>query len=312
MVINVQKNSKENLSLLLSFLGCAIFGFSFLFSKQALVVATPFVLLAVRFFVAFGILNVLLLTGKFKINLKEKNIKSLLLLGLLQPIIYFICENFGVKFLATSFVGIIISLVPVTSLIFGTIFLKEKATSTQVIFIFLSVAGVFLTTLGQGSGNFSWIGFILLLGAVCSTSMFNVLSRKLSSEFSAFERTYIMFALGCITFVGIALVESMGNFQQLIVTPLMNTNFWISIFYLSALSSVGAFFMLNYAMTYLEVARTSIFANVTTIISILAGVIFLQESFGIFQLIGSVIILASVYGVNKKAKPAIPESASYG
>ena len=309
MVYKVQKNSKENISLLLSFLGCAIFGFSFLFSKQALTVATPFVLLAVRFFVAFFILNILLLTGKFKINLKGKNIKSLLLLGLLQPIIYFICENYGVKFLATSFVGIIISLVPVASLIFGTIFLKEKATPTQVIFIFLSVAGVFLTTLGQGSGSFSWIGFILLLGAVCSTSMFNVLSRKLSSEFSAFERTYIMFVLGCVTFVGIALVESMGNFQETIVIPLMNANFWVSIFYLSALSSVGAFIMLNYAMTYLEVARTSIFANVTTIISILAGVIFLQESFGIFQLVGSVIILASVYGVNKLAKSAVLESA---
>src|SRR5204862_345545 len=62
----------EKLSLLLAFLGFAIFGFSFMFSKEALEITTPFILLAVRFTVAFIILNLLLLTGKFKLHLKGK------------------------------------------------------------------------------------------------------------------------------------------------------------------------------------------------------------------------------------------------
>ena len=299
----MQNSRRENLSLLLAFSGYAIFGFSFIFSKQALRVSTPFVLLAVRFIIAFLILNLLILTGKFKVNFKGKNIKLLLLLGLIQPVIYFICENYGVKLSATSFVGTIVALVPVVSMVFGSIFLREKVTPFQIFCILISVLGVFLTTLGQHTGTFSWIGFILLLGAVFSTSMYNVLSRKISGKFSAFERTYIMFALGCFAFTGIAILQSLGNFSEMIFIPLSDANFWLSILYLSAVSSVGAFLMLNYAMTYVDVAKTAIFANITTIISILAGVLILKESFGLFQIIGSLIIIATVYGVNRPVNP---------
>lgn len=165
----------------------------------------------------------------------------------------------------------------------------------------ISVVGVFLTTLGQTSGSFSLIGFILLIGAVCATSMFNMLSRKISEEFTAFERTYVMFALGCVAFVGMALIESRGNIPEMIFMPMRNAGFWISVIFLSVVSSVGAFLMLNYAMTYLNVAKASIFANITTTISILAGVLILKENFGLYQVIGSTIIIASVYGVNQLA-----------
>lgn len=294
----MKRSTNERLSLLFAFLGYAIFGFSFIFSKKALAVATPFVLLAVRFTVAFLILNCLVLTGKFKINFKGKNIKLLLLLGVFQPISYFICENYGIKFSTTSFAGTILALVPVTSLIFGIMFLREKVRLFQVVCTLLSVVGVCFTTLGQVSGEFSWFGFVLLLGAVCATSMFNVLSRKISEEFTAFERTYVMFALGCVVFIGIALIMSRGKIQEIILVPMGNAGFWLSVIFLAGVSSVGAFLMINYAMTYLDVAKASIFANITTIISILAGVLLLEESFSFFQVLGIIIIMASAYGVN--------------
>jgi len=293
------QNKNEKTAILFSFLGYAIFGFSFIFSKQALTVATPFVLLAARFTVAFLILNCLVLTGKFKINLKGKNIKLLVLLGIFQPVIYFICENYGIELLSTSFVGTILALMPVASLVLGAILLKEKVRVFQVMCAIVSVIGVFLTTLGQASGSFSWIGFGLLLVAVFAACMFNVLSRKISEEFTAFERTYVMFALGCVTFIAIALIQTWGNIPEMILVPMANAEFWLSVVYLAGVSSVGAFLMLNYAVTYLDVAKASIFGNITTIISILAGVLILNESFSVYQVLGSIIIIASVYGVNR-------------
>jgi drug/metabolite transporter (DMT)-like permease len=295
--LNQTKN--EKLALLFSFLGYAIFGFSFIFSKEALRIATPFVLLAARFTVAFLIMNGLVLTGKFKVNLRGKSIKLLLLLGIVQPVIYFICENYGIQLLSTSFVGTIIALMPVSSLVLSVILLREKVRLFQVACAVVSVAGVFFTTLGQAAGSFSWIGFVLLLVAVLAASMFNVLSKKISEEFTAFERTYVMFALGCVTFITIALIQSWGNIPQMILAPMSDAGFWLPVVYLAAVSSVGAFLMINYAMTYLDVAKASIFGNITTIISILAGVLILQESFSVYQAIGSIIIIASVYGVNR-------------
>jgi drug/metabolite transporter (DMT)-like permease len=283
----------------MAFLGYAIFGFSFLFSKRALDIATPFVLVATRFTVAFLILNALLLTKRFTLDLKGKTIKTLFLLGLFQPILYFICETYGVKLLATSFIGTIVALVPIISALFGFLFLQERVRLFQVICAIFSVFGVFITTWGQSMGSFSWLGFILILLAVCSTSMFNVLSRSLSKQYTSFERTYVMFGLGSIIFTAMAFIQCRNNLQELLIAPLTNSDFWISIVYLAGISSVVAFLMLNYAITTLDVAKAAIFANITTVVTIFAGVFILNEDFGIPQIIGSVIIIASAYGVNR-------------
>ncbi len=298
----MKEQQRKNLAVILSVLGYAIFGFSFLFSKQALNVATPFVLLSVRFTVAFLLLNCLLLFRIRRLRLKGKKIGSLLLLGLIQPVVYFICENYGVTLSATSFIGTILALVPITSLAAARVFLKERIRPFQALCSLASVVGVFLTTMYQGSGSFSWLGFLLLLVSVFAGTMFNVLSRKISVRFSPFERTYVMFALGSAVFTCIALIQSAGNFQEMVIVPLCDTSFWISVIYLAGLSSVGAFLMLNYAVTHLDVASASIFANITTVITILAGVLILHESFGIYQIIGSVIIILAAYGVNAKRK----------
>jgi drug/metabolite transporter (DMT)-like permease len=176
------------------------------------------------------------------------------------------------------------------------------------------VGGVFLTTLGQSSGSISWPGFLLLLGAVLSAALFNVLSRKFSGEFCSFERTYVMFAMGFAVYLVAALIACRNDLAGELIAPLASGALWSSVLYLSALASVGAFLMLNYALTYLETAKTSIFANLTTVISIAAGVLLLHESFGLWQIAGSVVILLCVYGVNRPARqresPRSPDSAA--
>jgi len=298
------KNRKEELSLVFALSGFVIFGFSFIFSKQALSVSSLFVMLAARFSIAFLILNLLILTGKLKINLKKGNLGLLLMLGIVQPIIYFICESYGIKLSATSFVGTILALIPMVSLVLGVVLLKEKVIALQVFCTLASVFGVVLTAMGQASGSFSWAGFGLLLGAVFSASVFNIISRKISVDFSAFERTYVMFALGSVTFLAIALFQSRADMQTLFFAPLTNPAFLLPVIFLAGLSSVGAFLMINYAMTYLDVSRIAIFGNITTVISILVGVIILKEHFGAYQLLGSLIIIASVYVVNRPALAA--------
>ena len=66
----------------------AVLGNSFwiklLFSKVALERLEPFVLLAVRFIVAFVMLNLVLLTGKVKIRLTGKPVQKILMLGLVR------------------------------------------------------------------------------------------------------------------------------------------------------------------------------------------------------------------------------------
>ena len=54
---------------------------------------------------AFLALNVVLLFGKAKISLKGKPLGSLLLLGFIQPVCYFIFETYGINSTSAAFSG---------------------------------------------------------------------------------------------------------------------------------------------------------------------------------------------------------------
>ena len=56
-----------------------------------------------------------------------------------------------------------------------------------------------------------------------------------------------------------------------------------------------AFLALNYGSYHIPVSQASIFANLTTVISIVAGVVILHERFTVPQMVGAAVILASVY-----------------
>lgn len=293
------KSKSENLHMLMSFTGNAIFGFSFLFSKLAMDVAEPMVLLAVRFAAAFAVMSLLHVLHLVPCGLKGKDIKPLLFLGLMQPVIYFICESYGIRETSSSFAGIIIALIPIAGVALGTVLLHEKPTPAQLAFSVLSVAGVIVMTATDGLGNFQWRGFLFLLGAVVSGAMFSVQSRSIADKFTAFERTYVMFGLGTAVFVTMAALR-IGTEWTLWTRPLTNGGFWVSILYLAYVSSVGAFLLLNKALDVLDVTRSLVFANVTTVISVLAGVLILHEQFTPIQAVGIVMVIVGVFGVNRK------------
>lgn len=274
----------------------AIFGFSFLFSKLALDHAEPSILLSVRFIVAFTLMNLLLLSGKQKVSFKNKPMGKLLLMGLIQPVIYYVCETNGIALTSASFSGIMIGLIPVAGLVLGVIFLKERCTALQVLFTLLSVLGVSLTTTG-GLGSFSLPGFLYLLGAVMAAAGFTVISRSISSWFSPFERTYVITAMGMTVFTGMALVQNRAD-PVAWLRPLSQGGFWTAVLYLAVGSSVCAFLLYNYAVNHLSAGRTLIMSNFTSVVSVLAGILILKDSFAPSQLLGIALILISVFGVS--------------
>ncbi len=291
--------TKETKALIAAFLGNAIFGFSFLFSSLALEVVTPFTLLACRFLIAFIIMTIMIVTGIKKVHFKGKCVWKLLILGGIHPVAYFLFESYGIQLTNSSFSGTMISLATIATFIIGAVMLKEKFSIDQLLWAFCSVAGVALISLfGGNDGRISLIGVLLLIGAVLATSMFNVLSRKWASEFSPFERTYIMFAMGSAAFLIGALIETDGGFFDLLPQFFGNTQFLISVIYLACISSIVAFLLINYSVSHIEARRTSIFTCMTTVISILAGIIILRERFTVLRALGSALILLGVYKVS--------------
>ena len=156
-------------------LGNSIFGFSFLFSKIALSLTVPSVMLAVRFTVAFLALNLVVLIGKLthtlEFSLKGKPLKYVLLLAIFQPGIYFVSESYGIQLTSSAFAGTIIAVIPMAGILCDVFIMREKVGKKQILCSLGSMAGVAITTLGAQNMRSSVLGVCLLLVAVASAAL---------------------------------------------------------------------------------------------------------------------------------------------
>ena len=277
-----------------------IFGFSFLFSKIALNVAHPLIILAVRFTVAFLLLNILWAVGFVKINFKGKNVKKILIMAVCQPLLYFIFELYGIAGTSSAISGVIISLVPIAVIVISSLFLKEKPTVLQIVFSVVSLLSVAaISILSNNGNNNSIIAIVLLLGAVTCAAVFNILSRSEAEKFTPVERTYMMFLVGAVGFDIIAVAALRENLIPQFLLATANYEFWGAIVYLAGLSSIAAFLMYNWATTKIDAVRASSFSNVITVVSVFAGVVINGEKLTILQFIFCLLIIIGVYGANR-------------
>lgn len=282
-----------------SLLFAIFFGFSFMFSKVALATLSPIGLSAYRFLTAWVGFEILRQLGVVKIRFSKPILKSVFIVALFQPILYFLFEMYGLSMITSAEAGMMIALIPVFTSVFGMILLKEKPKPVQFVFIVLSVAGILfiqITQLRQGF-DVSFLGYGLLFLSVISAALYNITSRYASVTVKPYEVTYHMMAMGALFFNLVYLIQLVSQ-QKLshYGVELMTNAVYLPILYLGLIASIGGFFMVNFALKYLQAHVVSVYANISTIIAILAGAFILNESLSWNHLIGSMMIIMGVYG----------------
>lgn len=285
-----------------------ITGLSFLFGKIGLDYSSPLDLLAYRFTFGFLAILVPIIFKWVKLDVNMNMIKRILPLVLFYPLAFFGFQTFGLELTQSSEAGIILAAVPIFTMILASYFLKERTTSLQKLSILLSVFGViYITFMKSSSVEMSNLkGILYLLVSVVSFAIYSVMARNLTKDFSTTELSYVMISIGFIAFnllaIGKHLIDgSMGSF----FLPLKSSNFIIAALYLGVLSSLGTAFLTNYVLSKIEASKMSVFTNLATVISIVAGVVFLNEEIFYYHIIGSILIIVGVVGVNlfgEKAK----------
>lgn len=275
-----------------------IFGLSYLFSKMALNITEPAILLWARFTLTFLVLNLLVATRIARVNYRGKHVLHAVALGVLQPVLYFILENFGLMYTTTSFTGIVSSISPVFTAVLGAVILREKPNWRQWCCIGVSIIGVMLVSVGGTGGQNTLAGCLCLLGAYFLGAFYSLLARHISKEFTPFEMTYMMFTVGFVFFTCWAFGMHGGDALPMLTEAVTHGDFIIAVIFLGVFSSVCAYFLANYSLARLTVARSTIFNSMSTIVSVLAGVIVMGDTFTATHALAFVLILAGVAGVN--------------
>ena len=295
-------DNKKIMPYITGFLYSFIFGISFAFTSEVLTVLHPLQLPAVRFLFAALFITLLYFFGAFKLSYKGKDLKPLILLAMFEPLLYFIFETYGVKLTTSSLSGTMIATIPVVVCILAVIFLRERPSFLQWVFIVLSVIGSVIVVTGSGSsgGTSETIGILCLLGAVISGAGYNIMNKIVCEKFTAIEVTFFMMWFAAISFGIISIFYSKGFGGY--IAAFTNVKVLLILMYLGTVSSVLAFFCYNFTLHNLPIAPAAAFANLITVISVVAGVFVRKEPFTLIQMLGAAIIVAGVFGVNLLGK----------
>lgn len=275
-----------------------IIGLSFIFVKIGLRYVSAIDLLAFRFTAGTISIGILWMLGFLKFSsFSWSKAKSLLLLSLFYPLLFFAFQTFGMEYSTANEAGIIFATVPIFTLVIAGIFLKERTTVLQKLGIILSVAGVayIIYSTSNLSEVSSFKGLVLLLLSVFSIVVYYALGKKISLEFSTLEITVWMTILAFIAFNSWSIVHYFQNDTlKEFFKPLIQKEFLWTVLYLGVLSSVVTSFLTNYALSKIPASQIAVFNNLSPIITIIGGVVILGETLHSYQIIGGILVILGV------------------
>lgn len=279
-------------------------GLSFLFVKESLAFADPFTTLAFRFAISFAFMVLLLGAGVVAIRIPPDAIRDLLVLSLVQPVLFFSLQAFGMLSVSSSEAGIVSAFTPVFVGVLGFLVLGERVNAKQFFAFFLSIAGiVYLFWMdGNSESGANSIGMFLVFLSVLATSLYIVLGRRLASRLDPVSLTFGMMLCGCVAFVAAAVGLDGLDIDGAVVL-LGNPDFLLDVAYLALFTSVGTSFLAMYSLHRLEAAKVGIIQNLSVVVSIIAGVLILQETFLPYHAVGSFLIIVGVVLANYWADP---------
>lgn len=294
---------KQSLPLLAAIASSTIFAFAFFFTNRAqtAIAGDTLRLLGFRLPTAVLAMTAMWKLGLFKMSFKGKDLRPLIICGLLVPSLAFVCEFYalGQGWATSGQVAMFYALSPVGITTLGILWLKERPAPRQYLFMAMSVVGLVIVNWGISFETTHPLGILLPAIAVGCSCINSILLRKVAGQFAAIETVYVTTFVGAVIYlvlsVGQHLVTgNMGHFFDGVFTwPFIS-----GIFYLAIVSSIFGFMMSNYMVAQLPPVVSSSFSGLSTILTIIVGVWLLGESIRLQDVAGCGLILAGALLMN--------------
>lgn len=164
-----------------------------------------------RYFVASCALIVMAVAAKMQLP-RRKDLPWFLAAGAIGFFFYMIAFNQGQATVTAATGSVVIATVPVITALFARFVYKEKLKTYQWIAIFVEFAGVTVLTLMNSTFSFN-TGLLWLLLAALALSIYNLLQRKLTRQYTALQAsTYsILFGTCLLAVFTTASIREIGD-----------------------------------------------------------------------------------------------------
>jgi len=278
-----------------AFLTITIWSFAFVSNKALLSYISPIENMILRFLIAYILL--------FALYPHIKTIKSLkdelhfALLGFLGIFIYFIFENFALKYTQSANVGLYMGAIPILTAITAHFLTKDEHLNKFVwLGFFIAMIGMALILFDSSKFELRLKGDILALLGALTFAIYSVILKLAPKGYHYIVITRKSFLYGLV-FMAIYYFSLHKEFNFM---ALKEPVVYMNILYLGAISSGLAFILWQQGIEKIGSISASNYIYLVPFITALAGVAILGESLSIKMIIGAILIIIGLYVSQKR------------
>lgn len=293
-----EASGKRATAIILLVLSIIFWGLSFISTKILLKEIPPASIAFFRQIIAFLVLAVWLISTRKLPKITVKDFLKISFASVFGIVLYFIFENTGLQYTGASNASMIVSAVPVFTLITEMLFFKHKASWKIFLSILISILGVYLVISINGKLDFSsksFFGNILVLLSMISWVVYTIIIKIFSSKHSSTTLTTYQTFASIFIFLPFVIPEA-SQWKILSFVSMAN------LLYLGVFCSAFAYIFFIYATKRLGPTISSSFLNLIPVVTVLAGFFLLDERISILQIAGMLLILVSLYFLSKKPR----------
>jgi drug/metabolite transporter (DMT)-like permease len=276
---------------------------SFIVLKIAFQRFDPMVVIFGRMFVA-SICFLLVFKSLKKIDYQPGDWKLLAFMGICEPGFYFVFEAMALTYTDASQAGMICALLPLMVAVAARLTLNEPLTRRTVTGFGLAIVGaVVLSSVAEATETASnpVLGnFLEFMAMICACG-YMIAFKKLSPRYNPWFLTMIQAFTGSLFYFPLLFLPS----TQLPTTfdPVGVT----SVLYLGVFVTIGAYGMYNYGMSKIPAGQASSFINLIPVITLVMGLVLLDERLNWMQYAASALVIVGVYvSQDTRARKAVP------
>ena len=278
-----------------------LWGMSFIWSSVLLQYYEPVTIIFIRLVISSALLYAFMFVSGQKVKLERKDFFLVFLSALFNPFLYFLGENYGLKYSTPTISAVIIATIPLFSPVIAYITFKERLTPINFIGIAISFCGVILMLVTRSLSLVADArGVIFLFGAVFAALLYSVTLRKLTENYSAVLLVATQNLIGVFLFMPFFVIFELKTTIAVTVTAEVVT----SMLLLAILASSVSFVFFAHSVKLLGMSKTNIFSNLIPVFTAIFSYFLLSESFSPQKIAGIGLVISGVY-LSERSKKRI-------
>ena len=267
-------------------------GMSFVWSSILLRYFPPVTIIFFRLILSSCFLFLIAFLLKMREKVQRSDFLLFFMSAVFNPFLYFLGENFGLKYSSSTIASVVIATIPVFSPVVAFFFLRERLSALNFAGLFIAFGGIILMLVTKNmSLTVDKRGIIFLSGAVVAALVYSVLVRKLTFRYSPITIISWQNLIGIFLFLPIFLVFDVPFLKVIPLTYEIISSF----LFLSILASSLSFVFYTKSIQQLGMAKANIFSNLIPVFTAGFSFMILSEEITHRKIAGIVLVIAGVY-----------------